>query len=64
VTGRFDDQGAAIQATRALIGETAPNGKKYQARLVDYNNDPTVSLADLQKLLQAVEDRLSKLPAK
>ena len=64
VTGRFDDQGAAIQATRAAIGEAAPNGKKYQARLVDYNNDHTVSLADLQKLLQSVEDRLNKLPAK
>lgn len=64
VTGRFDDQGAAIQATRSAISETAPNSKNYQARLVDYNNDPTVSLADLQKLLQTVEDRLSKLPAK
>jgi hypothetical protein len=64
VTGRFDDQGAAIQATRALISETAPNGKKYEARLVDYNNDPTVSLADLQKLLQSVGDRLNKSPAK
>ena len=59
VTGRFDDQGAAIRAVRAAISET-PNGKNYQARLVDYNNDPTISLADLQKLLQSVEDRLAK----
>jgi hypothetical protein len=64
VTSRFDDQGAAIQATRAAIGEMAPNREKYRARLVDYNNDPTVSLADVQKLLQSVEERLNKLPAK
>ena len=64
VTGKFDEDGAAIQETRRVISETAPNSKKYQARLVDYNNDPTVSLADLQKLLQVVQDRLAKSPAK
>jgi hypothetical protein len=64
VTGKFDDDGFAIQETRRVISETAPNRKKYQARLVDYNNDPTVSLADLQKLLQVVQDRLTKSLAK
>jgi hypothetical protein len=64
VTGKFDDEGGAIQETRRVIGETAPNSKKYTARLVDFNNDPTVTLADLQKLLQAVEDRLARSVAK
>jgi hypothetical protein len=60
VSGKFYDDGLAIQETRRVISETAPNRKKYQARLIDYNNDPTVSLADLQKLLQVVQDRLTK----
>lgn len=64
VTGKFDDDGLAIQETRRVISETAPNRKNYQARLVDYNNDPTVSLTNLQKLLQAVQDRLTKSLAK
>lgn len=60
ITGRADNGGAAIQETRAEISANTPNGAKYQSRLVDYNNDPTVTLADLQKLLQTVEDRLTK----
>jgi hypothetical protein len=55
VNGKFDGGGAAIDETRSLIDQ-----KRYPARLVDYNNDPSVTLADLQKLLQLVEDRLTK----
>jgi hypothetical protein len=43
-----------------VISETAPNQSKYHARLVDYNTDPTVAFADLQNLLQLVEQRLAK----
>jgi hypothetical protein len=32
--------------------------KKYSARLVDYNNDPETTFADLQKLFRLVEDRV------
>jgi hypothetical protein len=64
VTGSFNNQGAAIQEARAAISEGAPNRAKYQARLIDYNHDPTVSFADLQKLFQQVEDRLAKLLAR
>jgi len=53
VKGNFDGGGAAIEEVRALIDQ-----KKYPARLVDYNNDPAVTFADIQKLLQLVEDRL------
>ena len=59
ITGRFDGGGAAIDETRVEISSHAPNRARYQARLVDYNNDPTVSLSDLQKLLQTVEGRLT-----
>jgi hypothetical protein len=60
VNGVFDNKGAAIQEARHVIDETAPNGKSYNARLVDFNNDPTTTFADIQKLLQLVEERLSK----
>ena len=52
---------SASTEARSVISETAPN--KYQHRLTDCNNDPTVSFADLQELLQQVEDRLTKLQA-
>jgi hypothetical protein len=32
--------------------------KKYQARLVDYNNDPDTTFADLQKFFRLVEERV------
>jgi hypothetical protein len=53
VIGNFDGNGAAIDEVRALIDQ-----RKYPARLVDYNNDPAVTFADIQKLLQLAEDRL------
>jgi hypothetical protein len=55
IKGSFDGGGVAIDEVRTLIDH-----KKYPARLVDYNNDPAVTFADMQKLLQAVEDKLSK----
>jgi hypothetical protein len=60
VSGTFDDQGAAISEVRRTIRETAPTAKTYQARLVDFNNDPATSFEDIQKLLRLVEERLSK----
>jgi hypothetical protein len=60
VTGKFDENGAAINAARTLISKTAPNAAKYQARLMDYNNDPTVTFEDVQKLLKAVQTDLEK----
>ena len=60
VNGVFDNGGAAIREARNVIDETAPNRKSYGARLVDFNNDPTTRFADIQKLLQLVEERLTK----
>jgi hypothetical protein len=60
VAGKFDDDEAAINETRLFITNTAPNAPKYQARLIDYNNDPTVTLADVQRLLKMVEINLEK----
>jgi hypothetical protein len=60
VNGLFVEVRPALRETRHAIDETAPNAKSYKARLVDYNNDPTTTLADIQKLLQLVEQRLAK----
>jgi hypothetical protein len=60
VTGSSDLSGAAIQEARAQITAMDPNHTKYANRLVDYNRDPAVTFADLQKFLRAVEDGLSK----
>jgi hypothetical protein len=59
INGVFDEVGPALRETRHVIDETAPNAKSYKARLIDFNNDPTTTLADIQKLLQLVEDRLT-----
>jgi len=42
-----------------MISELDPSRSKYKARLVDYNNDPTVTFADLQKFLRQLEERLA-----
>jgi hypothetical protein len=60
VTGKFDDHAPGITETRQLISRTAPHAAQYSARLVDYNNDPTVTFADLQNLLKTVENNLRK----
>jgi hypothetical protein len=60
VSGAFDNSAAAIEEARQAISEIDPNRSKYIARLTDYNNDPTVTFADLQKFLQLVEERLAK----
>lgn len=52
--------GAAIQQVRLWISNSAPNGARYQARLVDYNNDPTTKFEDIQNLLRLVENRLTQ----
>ena len=60
INGVFDDAGPALREARQAIFETAPNAKSYKARLIEFNNDPTTTLADIQKLLQIVEERLAK----
>jgi hypothetical protein len=60
VTGKPDYEGPAMNEARHEITRTAPNAARYSARLVDYNNDPTVTFADLQSLLKQVEANLEK----
>ena len=57
INGAYDDGEAAIREARRLVAET-PNARNYKARLLDFNNGPTTTWADVQKLLQLVEERL------
>lgn len=60
VGGAFDDQAPGIREAKLIISESAPNRAQYTARLVNYNNDPTTTFDDIQKLFQLVEQRLTK----
>ena len=59
VTGKFAHRGAAMQEARFVIEDLAPN-RNYHHRLMDYNNDPATTFADVQKFFQLLEDRINK----
>ena len=59
VTGKFEHRSAAMQEARFVIDEIAPNRKNYDHRLMDYNNDPTTTFADIQKFFRLLEDRIN-----
>jgi len=63
VTGNFQHRGAAMQESRFVIDEMAPN-RNYHHRLMDYNNDPTTTFADLQKVLRLLQQRIAERLAK
>ncbi len=60
VSGDFKHRGAAMQEARFVIDDIAPNRKDYQHRLMGYNNDPTTTFADIQKVFRLLEDRIAK----
>lgn len=59
VTGKANYGGPAIKEARQLINR-APHAAHYSARLVDYNNDPSVTFRDMQTLLKTVQTNLEK----
>ncbi len=59
ITGKFEHRGAAMQEARFVIDEIAPNRKNYHHRLMDYNNDPTTTFADVQTFFRKLQDRVS-----
>ena len=60
VSGNFKHRGAAMQEARFVIEEVAPDWKKYNHRLMDYNNDPKTTFADIQKVFAILEDHIAK----
>ncbi len=60
VSGKFEHRGAAMQEARFVIDEIAPHRKNYKHRLMDYNNDPTTTFADIQRFFRLLQDRITK----
>jgi hypothetical protein len=60
IVGKSEDNSMAMKEARTWITRSAPNGSRYKARLIDYNNDPTTRFEDVQRLLQLVENDISK----
>jgi hypothetical protein len=58
-SGNFEHRGA-MQEARFVIEEVAPNVKRYNHRLMDYNNDPTTTFADMQEVFRLLEDHIAK----
>lgn len=54
VNGKFEHRGAALQETRFVIDDLTAQ-RNYSHRLMDYNNDPTTTFADIQEVLAIVE---------
>jgi hypothetical protein len=58
VTGKFEHRGAAMQQARFVIDEIAPH-KSYHHRLMDYNNDPATTFADIDMFFRKLQDRVA-----
>ncbi len=47
-----------MQETRFVIDEIAPN-RKYDHRLMGYNNDKTTTFGDVKKVIRLTEERIA-----
>jgi hypothetical protein len=56
--GEWNEVSPVMREARQLVDSLAK--KQYNARLVDYNNDPDVTFADLQSFFRILHDRLSR----
>jgi hypothetical protein len=59
VTGHFAHREAAMQEARFVIDSFAAN-RNYEHRLMNYNNDPTTTFADIHHVLQTAEANIEK----
>ena len=59
ISGHFAHREAAMQEVRFVIDDIARN-RNYEHRLMDYNNDPTTTLADMQHVLDRAEANIKK----
>ena len=50
VSKNFEHRGAAMQESRFAIDEVLAKGNKYEHRLMNYNNDPKTTFADVRNL--------------
>jgi hypothetical protein len=60
VSGQFAHRGAAMQEARFVIDDIAPHAKSYDHRLMDYNNDPSTTFANVEKFFALLDERVKK----
>ncbi len=58
VGGKAEHRGAALQEARFVIDEIARD-RKYEHRLMNYNNDPTTTFSDIQEVLRITESLIA-----
>lgn len=58
IGGKSDHRGAALQEARFVIDEISAD-RNYNHRLMDYNNDPTTTFADIQEVFRITESLLT-----
>ena len=58
VGGKAEHRGAALQEARFVIDEIAID-RNYEHRLMNYNNDPTTTFADIQEVLRITESLIT-----
>jgi hypothetical protein len=63
VTGGFHHRRPALEVVRQIVDKRAA-GRRYHHRLMDYNNDPTTRLEDVQSLFAEALTRLTSAAAK
>jgi hypothetical protein len=58
VTGGVDHRRPAMEVVREIVDDRT-KGRPYHHRLMDYNNDPTTTLNDVQSLFHDALERMS-----
>jgi TonB family protein len=58
VSGTAEHRGAALQEVRFVIDEIAAD-RNYEHRLMNYNNDPMTTFADIQEVLRITESLIT-----
>ena len=56
--GKAEHRGAALQEARFVIDEIAVD-RNYEHRLMNYNNDPMTTFADIQEVLRITESLIT-----
>lgn len=58
ISKKFEHRGAAMQQARFVIDDDLAKGNHYHHRLMDYNNDPKTTFADIQRFFALLELRI------
>ena len=59
VTGGFHHRRPAAEVVREIVDQRTAD-RNYHHRLMEYNNDPTTDLQDVQSLFQQAEAKITK----